>query len=151
MTPTQWGRIRHFSPAEKWGDPAKMHYELLQELEHLRRYVGQRIIVHCGFDVRPTGWHPKGRAVDLHIEGLHPMEQYIAATRFRGFTGIGVYLWWNSPGLHLDNRPLPITKPRAVWGSTSKGIYVPFDAAFMQLAAALPWPPETEAHTGAPA
>lgn len=148
MTPRQWATIRHFSPDEKWGDAGKMNYELLQELDRLRSYVGRRLIVHCGYDDRRTGWHPKGRAVDLHIEGLHPMEQYIAATRFRGFTGVGVYLWWNSPGLHLDNRPLPFHKPRAVWGSTGARIYVPFDSMFFQLAAAMPW---DSGENGAPA
>lgn len=141
MTPQQWATIRHFHPQEKWGDPARMHYELIQELQRLRLYVDRKIIIHCGYDDRSSGWHPKGRAVDLHIEGLHPMEQFIAAGRFRGFTGLGVYLWWNHPGLHLDNRPLPFHQPRAVWGSTSQGVYVPFDTDFFKLAAFLPWPP----------
>jgi uncharacterized protein YcbK (DUF882 family) len=147
MTPQQWTTIRHFTPKENWGDPAKMHYELLQALDRLRNFVGRRVIVHCGFEVRAKGWHPKGRAVDLHIEGLHPMEQFIAASRFKEFNGLGVYLWWHSPGLHLDNRPLPFYKPRALWGSTSEGVYVPFDTDFFALAAALPWPPAEEIET----
>lgn len=149
MTPQQWARIRHFSPTEKWGDPARMNFELLQALVRLRQYVKRRIIVHCGYDDRPTGYHPKGRAVDLHIEGLHPMEQFLAAQRFKDFSGIGVYLWWNSPGLHLDNRPLRFGEPRAIWGSTGPRQYVEFDMAFWQLAAALPRSPG--ALGGAPA
>ena len=142
MTPHQWATIRFFTSNEKWGDPAKMDYELLQELVRLRAYVNRKVIIHCGYDDRPTGWHPKGRAVDLHIEGLHPMEQAIAASRFKGFSGLGVYLWWNSPGIHVDNRPLRYGEPRAVWGSTGDKLYVPFDLDFFKLAADLKWPPE---------
>ena len=142
MTPGQWAKIRHFTTHEKWGDPARMNLELIQALDRLRKYVGRKIIIHCGYDDRPTGWHPKGRAVDLHIDGLHPMEQAIAAARFREFTGMGVYLWWNNPGLHLDNRPLKFGEARALWGSTARQAYVAFDLAFFQLAAAMPWPPD---------
>lgn len=149
MTPKQWGTIRFFSPHESWGDPAKMDYVLLQELVRLRAYVDRKIIIHCGYDDRPTGWHPKGRAVDLHIEGLHPMEQAIAASRFKNFSGLGVYLWWNSPGIHLDTRPLRYGEPRAVWGSTSAKVYVPFDLAFWKLAADLQWPPGKQTKRGA--
>ena len=134
MTPKQWGTIRFFSPKEKWGNPDKMNYQLVQAVDQLRRYVGRKIHIHCGYDMRSTGWHPKGRAVDLHIEGLHPMEQYIAATRFKEFSGIGVYLWWNSPGLHLDNRPVPILKTRKVWGSVKPKVYTALDLAFLKAA-----------------
>lgn len=131
MNPNQWGRIRHFSPTEKWGDPARMNFDLVQALDRMRHRVDRKVIVHCGYDDRPTGWHPKGRAVDCHIVGLPPMVQFLAAIRHREFTGIGVYLWWHSPGLHLDNRPLRFGEARALWGSTAKGVYVPLDQAFM--------------------
>lgn len=133
MTPQQWTRIRYFDTTEKWGDPMRMNHELIQGLVALRRYVGERIIIHCGYDDRPGGWHPKGRAVDLHIEGMPPMMQFLAALRFPVFTGIGLYPWWNSPGIHVDNRPLTYGQPRALWGSTADRIYCPIDTNFLAL------------------
>lgn len=118
-----------------------MKFSLLQALEDLRHYVRRPIHIHCGYENRPTGLHPEGRAADLHIDGLHPMEQMIAASRFPAFTGIGVYLWWDNPGLHLDTRILVANEPRALWGSTAEKVYVPFDLKFFKAAAALPWPP----------
>ena len=137
MTPKQWQTIRYFNPQEKWGDPEKMNYPLIQALERLRKYIDRPVIIHCGYDMRPEGWHPKGRAVDLHIEGLHPLEQFIAASRFNEFAGIGVYLWWHHPGLHLDNRFKPRWIERALWGSTAPKVYLPMDVDFMRIAARL--------------
>jgi uncharacterized protein YcbK (DUF882 family) len=135
MTPEQWETIKYFDQTEKWGDPAKMDYQLLQGLDALRKYVDREIIIHCGYEERASGgWHPMGQAVDLHINGLHPMEQYIAATRFQVFTGLGIYLWWNNPGIHLDNRPLDIIKRRSVWGSPQKNKYVGLDQDFIRKA-----------------
>jgi hypothetical protein len=142
MTPAEWAEIQHFSPDEEWGDAARMDAGLIRSLDRFRAWVGLPMVIHCGCEQRPTGgWHPHGRAVDLHIKGLHPMEQFIAAARFNAFSGIGVYLWWHRPGLHLDNRPLDIFSPRRIWGSTAPGVYVPINAGFIRLAADLPWPP----------
>jgi uncharacterized protein YcbK (DUF882 family) len=132
MTDQEWKSIKYFSPSEKWGDPYKMDFQLVAGLDKLRQYVGRRIVIHCGYEKRATGgYHPMGRAVDLHIEGLHPMEQYIAATRFQCFKGIGVYLWWNNPGLHLDNRLLKAFETRAMWGSMEEKKYVKIDRNFI--------------------
>jgi uncharacterized protein YcbK (DUF882 family) len=132
MTDREWQSIRYFKPTEKWGDPYKMDFQLVAGLDKLRQYVGRRIEIHCGYEERSTGgYHPMGRAVDLHIEGLHPMEQYIAATRFQCFKGIGVYLWWNNPGLHLDNRLIKAFETRAIWGSMEKKKYVKIDREFI--------------------
>lgn len=132
MTPDDWKKIRYFTPAEKWGDPQKMDFNLIYNLDRLRRYLKRPIIIHCGYETREKGgYHPQGKAVDCHIEGLHVIEMYAAASRFR-FGGIGVYPWWNNPGLHLDTRPVPKGESRAIWGSLSKGIYVAFDTDFLR-------------------
>lgn len=129
MTPEQWATIKHFKPSEKWGDPAKMDAALIYELERLRTYLAKPIIIHCGFEKRENGYHPLGMAVDCHVPGLHPMELCIAASRF-AFGGIGVYLWWENPGLHLDKRIIHPGMSRAYWGSITQGDYVAMDAAF---------------------
>jgi uncharacterized protein YcbK (DUF882 family) len=137
MTPiqaNQWRGIRYFEPSEKWGDPNRMDYNLLAELDRLRHYIGKRIVIHCGYEPRDgAGYHPKGMAVDCHAEGLRLLEFYIAASRFN-FGGIGLYPWWHHPGLHLDTRPEAVANGRALWGSIADKVYVPFDANFLATA-----------------
>jgi hypothetical protein len=137
MTPEDWERLRYFDPSERWGQPDGMDFYLLQGLEALRRDCGRKIVIHCGKEARPRGWHPTGRAVDLHIEGLDLLSQWLAAARFPVFTGLGVYTWWHNPGLHLDTRPTAHQGPIARWGSTAPGVYVPLDAAFIRTAMAV--------------
>jgi uncharacterized protein YcbK (DUF882 family) len=140
MAPADWAALDYFSPGEKWGDPDGMDYALLRGLERLRKFTGKKITIHCGKEPRTRGWHPTGRAADLHIEGLTLMEQWLAAARFSVFTGLGVYTWWHRPGLHLDTRPLAHQGPIARWGSTGPGVYVPLDTAFIRIAMAVPLP-----------
>jgi len=123
MTPDQWITLKYFNPIfDKFGDAAKMDYCLLVALDALREYVGKPIVIHCGYEARQTGGqHPLGRAVDCHIVGMSLFDQYMNASRFSVFTGIGVYPWWNSPGLHLDNREIPPLNPRSLWGSKFPG------------------------------
>jgi uncharacterized protein YcbK (DUF882 family) len=135
MQPSDWDHINHFDPSENWGDPSMMDSFLVHELDRLRAYIGRKIVIHCGYEARDgKGYHPKGLAVDCHASGLHPMEFYIAASRFKGFGGIGIYPWWNRPGLHLDcrQRLLGSTTPRALWGSIGPKQYVPFDTDFLK-------------------
>jgi uncharacterized protein YcbK (DUF882 family) len=139
MTPKQWDRVKHFDPTENWGDPSRMDHHLIAELDRLRAWLHRPIVIHCGYEPRDgKGQHPLGKAVDCHAEGLHPMEFCIAASRF-DFGGIGVYLWWDHPGLHLDTRSRGKRKMRALWGSVKAGPdgYVPFDLAFWKKAADL--------------
>lgn len=137
MTPKQWDLVKNFDPAEKWGEPSLMDCNLIFELDRLRKYIGREIVVHCGYEARNgKGYHPLGKAVDCHAIGLHPMEFYIAASRF-SFGGIGVYLWWTDPGLHLDSRRIRGPDFRAIWGSTGPKKYVPFDLDFLKKAAKL--------------
>lgn len=136
MQPSEWDHIKHFDPSENWGDPSRMDGYLVHELDRLRTYIGRKIVIHCGYEPRDgKGYHPKGLAVDCHAVGLHPMEFFIAASRFKGFGGIGIYLWWNQPGLHLDSRQrVRGSGPRALWGSIGPQQYVPFDTAFLKRA-----------------
>ena len=129
MTAGLWGTIEHFTPGEKWGNPEKMETRVVYELDALRRYVDRPIHIHCGFEERTTGgYHYYGMAVDFHIEGMHMVDQFLAASRFDGFNGLGLYPYWNKPGLHVDCR----SKQQryfadARWLSPSKGAYVPLD------------------------
>uniref|UniRef100_A0A6M3LIC7 Peptidase n=1 Tax=viral metagenome TaxID=1070528 RepID=A0A6M3LIC7_9ZZZZ len=135
MTPALWKRIDYFSPDDQidnFGDPYRMDVNLIFGLDALRKYTGRAIVIHCGYEKRPTGFHPHGMAVDCHIVGLHPFDQFIAASRFEVFNGIGIYPKWHSPGLHLDTRPYEGRyEPEARWGCKGSGIYVPIDWNFV--------------------
>lgn len=134
MRPVDWEQLHFFDPGEKWGQPDGMDWALLQALEQLRRECGHKVVIHCGKEPRSRGWHPTGRAVDLHIEGLDLLSQWLAASRYPAFTGLGVYTWWHRPGLHLDTRPKAHQGPIARWGSTGPGLYVPLDGDFIRIA-----------------
>ena len=47
--------------------------------------------------------HYAGRAVDYSVQGASLVEAWLALERFP-FNGIGIYPYWNSPGLHADVR-----------------------------------------------
>ena len=136
MTTQLWEAIRHFRPdskLDKWGDPFKMSSRLIFALDNLREYIGKPIYVHCAWETRNSGWHPFGNAVDIHIEGLHVVDQFLAASRFDSFNGIGVYSWWRNKGLHLDNRPYSTRlQGDSRWGSPKAGVYVPLNRKFLK-------------------
>ena len=129
MTHSLWRGVEFFGIDERWGDPFQMETGIIYELEALRQYVDRPINVHCGYEQRATGgFHGYGMAVDFDIEGMHVVDQYLAASRFDGFNGLGLYPNWNKPGLHGDCR----SKPQrffadARWISPSQGVYLPLD------------------------
>ena len=115
MTPALWERVVHFNLFEDWGDPYKMRVWLLYYLDAFRAYIDpHKLVVHCGWEIRDKGWHPAGAAVDLHCPTIKYDELAYLAMQFP-FTGIGLYPYWNSPGLHLDVRPLLLDSRRRVW------------------------------------
>ena len=71
--------------------------------------------------------------MDLHIKGMNLIDQFLAASRFDAFNGIGVYLCWNSPGLHLDTRKkIDKLGYDARWGCLEPGKYVQLDRFFFE-------------------
>lgn len=132
MNKKQWDTIKYFSPNENWGNPNNMAYELLILLDNLREYLRKPIIIHCGYEDRQNdSYHCKGMAVDCHCPEIALLDFYTEASRFP-FQGIGVYPWWNNPGLHLDIRPEDNKGYRSLWGSTSNQIYVPLTSSFLK-------------------
>ena len=140
MTSTLWDEVsRFFKPYgtnDHWGDPMKMKYEIVYGLFHLRKFIDRPIHVHCGFEKRtdkPKSTHNFGMAVDCHADGIHPGDLFIAASRFIHFRGIGVYPYWNNPGVHLDCREYEKRmQPEARWGRNKKGGYVKLDWDFLK-------------------
>lgn len=126
-----WKDIKNFSPTEKgFGgiDYANRIDSLLMEkMDHLRDYVDRKIIIHAGYAIKghsPNSMHYIGRALDFHIEDLSVSEMFIAALRFR-FTGIGVYPYWNNPGLHCDNRLKNAQQASSFWWRNKEKLYLP--------------------------
>ncbi|MCP4627320.1 MAG: hypothetical protein GY850_27975 [bacterium] len=131
MTPEQWQRVRYFNPGEKWGDPERVDPELIFTLDAYRDFVGKPVHIHCGYIEQATGYHSGGLAVDCHVVGLSVFDQFIAAQRFVAFRGIGLYPYWNNPGLHLDTRAKGRNKPRSLWGAVAPKEYVAVTKEFM--------------------
>lgn len=106
MTHELWARTVYFKNymGENWGDPMKMKVHLIYWLDWYRAMSGRPFIVHCGYEERDKGYHPRGMAVDGHSVGMTWMQQFTLATRIPHFNGVGVYPYWNNPGLHLDVR-----------------------------------------------
>ena len=128
MTPDQWAQIRNFNPEENWGDPTKMDFALLQELDAFRGFIGTEIHVNCGVQGEHVNnsMHYHGKAVDIMFPSVTKedlFDLWIAAQRFPEFRGVGLYPDWNLDGrvlggMHLDSRP----GNRALWlGKRSEG------------------------------
>jgi len=61
------------------------------------------------------------------------VDQFLVASRFDGFNGIGVYPWWKNKGLHLDDRPHSTKlQEDSRWGSPKAGVYVPLTWRFLK-------------------
>lgn len=140
MNKEQWDLLPDFSRDENWGDPDKMDFVLLWELQKLRTLLGTEIFISRGYEARPNAasQHNFGKAVDVLFPGNNKsiFEIFLLAERF-SFSGIGIYPAWTGPkrskgGLHLDTRN---DKPARWMGHKTidpvtkieKTIYVPLD------------------------
>ncbi len=114
MTPALWERTSYFNWDEEWGDPYKMWVHLIYYLDALRHWIDNKFIINCGWEKRDSGWHPKGAATDGYSPTINYKDLAYKAMQFP-FTGIGLYPYWNNPGVHLDVRPLRMDSRRRVW------------------------------------
>ena len=107
-----WGNLEHFYQTEAWGDWMEMDVRLLFCLDRLRARLGRRINIHCGYEQSghsPRSFHKYGMAVDFDVEGTKLSELFDLYRFFQSnwyFGGIGVYPFWNNPGIHLDVGPV---------------------------------------------
>ena len=130
MTYEMWENTPDFSPKE-FGTTG-MSRILVYTLQNMRNYTRRRINIHSGFRKGNIGYHPLCMAADLDIEGLHVIDQYLIAERFDALNGIGVYPFWNSPGIHVDVRPKSKLKTDSRWGCFNPGNYVKLDYEFFK-------------------
>lgn len=109
MRTEDWNDLKHFRPDEKtpWGTPAfpepeRMKLAQMLLMDRLRGNIGLPIYIHCGYEERKSGQHPKGGACDCSCPDLgNPWLFWREAIKLP-FEGIGVYENWNNPGIHLD-------------------------------------------------
>ena len=134
MLKTDWTKVNNFKKSENWGDADKMNPLLIYSLDALRELAGRPIIINSGYRPNdPGSTHKNGDAADIVITGLSVIDQFLLAEKTRLFSGIGVYPFWNRPGLHLDVRPLRANQHAPRWGRNAAGVYVALDAKFFRL------------------
>jgi len=125
MTPDLWQTVQYFNLDENWGNPYKMNVHLIFYIDLLRKLCNTAIGVHNAHETighSPTGQHPKGRAIDCYARRMLLIDFFLMAMRLP-FTGVGIYRWWTTEGLHLDRKPLLDDQPRRVWYRDQHGIY----------------------------
>jgi len=100
-------------------------------------FCGGMLYVHRLHDphTRPTSQHFFGRAADIHILGMHVLDQFVLAERFSP-GGLGVYpkdVWTYTPGLHVDVRSTDVGRRWAYRGDGEGGrIVMPIGKLFFK-------------------
>lgn len=123
-----WDQLRYFNRRENWGDISEVDVRLLHCLDNVRGLLKRRIYIHCCYEMRghsPNSFHKVGMAVDFDVEGtqlseLFDLYRFFRENWFSG--GVGIYPYWNNPGLHLDIRPHGHTNP--TWLKDKEGKYI---------------------------
>ena len=126
-----WTKVRFFKPSE-FQYPDKVDPLLIYSLDALRAAAGRPITINSDYRPGDKGQHGTGRAVDIVIRGLHVVDQFLLAEKTRLFAGIGIYPHWNTPGIHVDIRPLQPHEQGARWARDKDGKYVPLTWEFIR-------------------
>ena len=69
MRNIQWNEIKNFTPDDFGCED--MDSVLIYTLQDMRDYVNGPIVIHCGYEERIDGYHPKKCAIDFHIKFLY--------------------------------------------------------------------------------
>ena len=118
-----WDKLKHFSPAENWGNSNKINgflLFLLDEItEEVKKYSRENhkknspCIIHCAYETSghsPNSQHYQGNAVDFHFKNISTKKAYeiicevLKKNQTENFVGLGIYPDWHNPGFHLDTR-----------------------------------------------
>lgn len=129
------GRIKHFKPDE-FDYPHLMDADTLFQLEAMRKGEGGiYITINSDYREDDDGQHGWGKAIDLVMwskqtkEPLPVIRQFFIALRYVGWTGVGFYLDWDIPGIHVDTRPKTRFEKKALWWRKD-GVYRRIDEFF---------------------
>tara|TARA_R110000803_G_C11989469_1_gene321846 strand:+ start:8611 stop:9018 length:408 start_codon:yes stop_codon:yes gene_type:complete len=99
-----WSKLEYFKK-EEFNHPEQMDSIHLVKIDILRANIGESIKITSDFREGDDGYHGKGLATDLQCPKIGLYEFYQQAER-HNFNGIGIYPHWNTPGIHVDSRPL---------------------------------------------
>lgn len=121
-------KLKHFVASE-FEYPNLIDETTLRQLDSMRDTLKGKVIT-INSDYRPgdKGWHGRGKAIDCVIryrdtrQPLPIAEQLGIAIKFF-WSAIGIYPFWNNPGLHLDTRPLGRFDRRPMWWRDKDGEY----------------------------
>lgn len=122
-----WAKIAHFKPTDNWGNIERVNPALIYALEAFRKFVNCPIILNNAYRAGDKGEHGKGNAADIVVAGLHVVDQFLAAEKSGLFCGIGIYPYWNRPGIHVD-----LGGRGRRWARNSKKEYVALSWQFMR-------------------
>jgi hypothetical protein len=108
-----WTSIKHFKREEWVKDPDKISPDVVWLLDAMREDIGKPIIIHIAWDddghVNDSSHYTMARelalAVDFHISDMSLLDQWLFAERYP-WNSIGLYPYWENPGLHCDLRRL---------------------------------------------
>lgn len=119
----RWPQVR----LDQFHDIDHMNVQLMDALNTLSALAmtqhNWRHRINSDYRAGDSGQHGKGNAVDIVFYLTHPgdvdvWEQFDFAESSRLFMRIGVYPYWNSPGLHLDMK-----SERLYWIRDKRGLY----------------------------
>ena len=128
---TDWSKVKHFKPSE-FTYPDQLDPLLIYSIDALRSAAGRPIKINSDYRPGDQGQHGIGKAVDVVISGLHVVDQFLLAEKTRLFAGIGIYPFWNRPGIHVDVRSLKPHEPAARWARNAAGVYVQMTWEFIK-------------------
>ena len=128
---TDWSKVLFFKPSE-FSRPDNLDPLLIYSLDALREAAGRPIKINSDYRPGDPGQHGLGKAVDIVIVGLHVVDQFLLAEKTRLFAGIGIYPFWNRPGIHVDVRTLKPHEPAARWARDASGVYVQMTWEFIK-------------------
>ena len=104
-----WSKIKHFKKSEWKKDPDKVEWSVIELADEMRSAAGKPILIHVAWDdaghVQDSTHFGIATGFDFHFVGMTLLEQWLFAERFP-WMGIGIYPYWNNPGLHCDLRSL---------------------------------------------
>lgn len=101
-----WSQIKNFKPSEFGKDYNNVDMDLVILLDRYRNAVKAPVTIKGAYATNghsPKSQHYLGKAADISIKGTSLLDAFNKAIEI-GFSGIGVYPFWNTPGLHVDIR-----------------------------------------------
>lgn len=104
-------------------DPLYIARKLIYELESIQQYLNTTF--YYSFEIERIMYG--GVVVYAHAPGL-PLRCLFETSKKYRFTEIGIYPWWEKPGLSLSMRKMAF---RRIWVSMRKGHYLPLANDFI--------------------